>query len=83
MDNNSKNTMDKMKEKVEDEARIAKSQAQLTGDKATAKAHEVKNDIKEKSEHAWNVTKEKATEASHTAQEKMQQAKHRIEEKFD
>jgi len=75
--------MDKMKEKAEDQARIAKSQAQLTEDKATAEAHEIRNNIKEKSEHAWNVTKEKATEASHTVQEKMQQAKHRIEEKFD
>lgn len=94
MDNKSENKMDEMKQRLDDKARIARSEAELAGVRAKAKTNEFKNDIKDDSRHLGNVAKEKMTQASntikeesmkakHTAEERMQEAKNRIQEKFD
>lgn len=77
-----KKETDKTRQALDDQIRIAKSQAQLAGDKATAKFHEMTNDWDETAKHVKNVVKEKATEASNRVEETVQKVKHRIDETF-
>ncbi|MCC8155207.1 MAG: hypothetical protein LIP01_14055 [Tannerellaceae bacterium] len=84
MDNMRDNDYDyTAKERLQDDAQIAKDKAHLEADKAKANTKDWQEDADDKATHASNTVKEKAEEVGDAIKEKYHQAKDWVDEKMD